>query len=202
MKVLDFGIAARSESADAQKEAKLTQQGMVLGTPPYMSPEQFTGKALDARSDIYSLGVMAYEMLTGKLPFDADTPWQWATQHMTAQPMAFEIAAPSSTIPSNLRGAVMSLPVQGPRAAPVLGPRVLRRAVGWRPHHRRGRPSDGSPDHGYRVDGRRPRLQGPRADADARRARRSLRRRDRPLPTSRINTGACSARRRAAARGY
>src|SRR5690606_4539297 len=76
VKVLDFGIAARTESADAAKEQKLTQQGMVLGTPPYMSPEQFTGKQLDHRSDVYSLGVMVYEMLTGKLPFEADTPWQ------------------------------------------------------------------------------------------------------------------------------
>ena len=86
-----------TESADAQKEQKLTQQGMVLGTPPYMSPEQFTGKALDARSDIYSLGVMAYEMLTGQLPFEADTPWEWATQHMTAQPIPFEVSAPGRT---------------------------------------------------------------------------------------------------------
>ena len=106
-KVLDFGIAARSESSDAQKEQKLTQQGMVLGTPPYMSPEQFTGKALDSRSDIYSLGVMAYEMLTGRLPFDADTPWQWATQHMTAQPLPFEASPSSTRVPEQMRKAIM-----------------------------------------------------------------------------------------------
>ena len=107
VKVLDFGIAARTESADAQKEQKLTQQGMVLGTPPYMSPEQFTGKPLDARSDLYSLGVMVYEMLAGRLPFEADTPWQWATQHMTAQPTPFEIAAPKALVPEPMRHAIM-----------------------------------------------------------------------------------------------
>ena len=107
VKVLDFGIAARTESADAQKEQKLTQQGMVLGTPPYMSPEQFTGKALDLRSDIYSLGVMTYEMLAGRLPFDADTPWQWATQHMTVQPIPFEISAPAKNIPDGMRKAIL-----------------------------------------------------------------------------------------------
>ena len=107
VKVLDFGIAARTESADAQKEQKLTQQGMVLGTPPYMSPEQFTGKALDSRSDIYSLGVMAYEMLAGRLPFDADTPWQWATQHMSVQPIPFEVSAPAKNIPEAMRKAIL-----------------------------------------------------------------------------------------------
>ncbi|HTA88298.1 MAG TPA: serine/threonine-protein kinase [Polyangiaceae bacterium] len=107
VKVLDFGIAARTESADAQKGQKLTQQGMVLGTPPYMSPEQFTGKALDSRSDIYSLGVMAYEMLVSRLPFDADTPWQWATQHMSAQPIAFEVSAPSKNFPEGMRKAIL-----------------------------------------------------------------------------------------------
>jgi serine/threonine protein kinase len=107
VKVLDFGIAARTESADAQKEQKLTQQGMVLGTPPYMSPEQFTGKALDSRSDIYSLGVMTYEMLAGRLPFDADTPWQWATQHMSVQPIPFEVSAPAKNIPEGMRKAIL-----------------------------------------------------------------------------------------------
>ncbi len=107
VKVLDFGIAARSEGADQEKEQKLTQQGMVLGTPPYMSPEQFTGKSLDSRSDIYSLGVLAYEMLTGRLPFDADTPWQWATQHMTAQPLPFDTAPNAAAIPETLRAAIM-----------------------------------------------------------------------------------------------
>ena len=67
VKVLDFGIAKRSKEED-KNEQKLTQQGMVLGTPPYMSPEQFTGRPIDARSDIYSLAVMSYEMLTGQLP--------------------------------------------------------------------------------------------------------------------------------------
>ena len=107
VKVLDFGIAARTESADAAREQKLTQQGTVLGTPPYMSPEQFTGKALDRRSDVYSLGVMAYEMLTGKLPFEADTPWQWATQHMTAQPTPFEVAAPHLHLSDSMRQAIL-----------------------------------------------------------------------------------------------
>src|SRR5262252_2131368 len=107
VKVLDFGIAKRSEAKDQAQEQKLTQQGMVLGTPPYMSPEQFTGKELDLRSDIYSLGVMAYEMVTGRLPFDAETPWQWATQHMTAQPLAFEATPAAAAIPQAMRHAIL-----------------------------------------------------------------------------------------------
>jgi serine/threonine-protein kinase len=107
VKLLDFGIAARTESADAAKEQKLTQQGMVLGTPPYMSPEQFTGKALDKRSDIYSLGVMTYEMVTGRLPFEAATPWQWATEHMTAQPKPFETTPVKDKLPKSMQAAIL-----------------------------------------------------------------------------------------------
>ncbi len=107
VKLLDFGIAARKDSVDAQKEQKLTQQGMVLGTPPYMSPEQFSGRELDARSDIYSLGVMAYEMLSGRLPFEANTPWEWATKHMTAQPFPFEDTPTVSDAPGKMKAAIM-----------------------------------------------------------------------------------------------
>jgi serine/threonine-protein kinase len=114
VKVLDFGIAARKESTDAKREQKLTQQGMVLGTPPYMSPEQFMGKELDLRSDIYSLGVMTYEMLTGKLPFDANTPWEWATKHMTAQPFPFEDMPTTSDIPGKMKDAIFRALAKNP----------------------------------------------------------------------------------------
>jgi serine/threonine-protein kinase len=106
VKVLDFGIAKRSGVAE-RDEAKLTQQGMVLGTPPYMSPEQFTGQELDARSDIYSLAVMAYEMLTGVLPFDAKNAFEWATLHMTAAPKPIEVSPNGSALPESMRGAIM-----------------------------------------------------------------------------------------------
>ncbi len=106
VEVLDFGIAKRSSEVD-EREQKLTQQGMVLGTPPYMSPEQFTGKPVDRRSDIYSLAVMAYEMLTGGLPFNGNTAWEWATAHMTAQPRPLETFPTSSRIPPAMKSAIL-----------------------------------------------------------------------------------------------
>lgn len=68
-KVTDFGIAYVAEA-----KTKLTQDGSIIGTPEYLSPEQCEGRKLDGRSDIYSLGVTLYEILTGKTPYEADTP--------------------------------------------------------------------------------------------------------------------------------
>jgi len=72
----DFGIAKLIESAMGRKETvpQFTATGAITGTPDYMSPEQAQGLRLDQRSDIYSLGIMLFEMLTGKVPFDAETP--------------------------------------------------------------------------------------------------------------------------------
>jgi len=78
VKVLDFGLAklageAADELSDDQKTEALTREGRVMGTMPYMSPEQVQGKTLDARSDIFSMGVILYELATGKRPFGGAT---------------------------------------------------------------------------------------------------------------------------------
>ena len=82
-KVLDFGLAKVTERQMQPGSIILTQEGMVFGTPEFMSPEQAQGKTLDARSDIYSLAVILYEVLTGKLPFTAKTPMEYIQKHVT-----------------------------------------------------------------------------------------------------------------------
>ena len=80
--ILDFGIAKDIAAVDR------THQGEVLGTPRYMSPEQVQGRALDLRTDIYSAGVLLYQMLTGQHLFDADTAMEVAMQHLNTSPPA------------------------------------------------------------------------------------------------------------------
>jgi serine/threonine-protein kinase len=85
VKVLDFGIAKLRHAQGNQSQA-LTQRGMIIGTPYYMSPEQCRGEELDARSDIYSLGIILYEMLTGDVPFRANTPMGIVHKHNAELP--------------------------------------------------------------------------------------------------------------------
>jgi serine/threonine-protein kinase len=72
LKVMDFGIA---RLANRSKDEGLTKEGMSIGTPDYMSPEQLSGMELDARSDLYSAGVVLFECLTRRLPFEADSTY-------------------------------------------------------------------------------------------------------------------------------
>jgi serine/threonine-protein kinase len=82
-KVMDFGIARAVTSTG---DPTLTRTGFVMGTAAYLSPEQAEGKPVDARSDIYSLGCVVYEMLTGKPPFDGNSPVAVATKHLSEEP--------------------------------------------------------------------------------------------------------------------
>ena len=104
VKIVDFGIAKLRESSAH------TQTGIALGTPAYMSYEQASGMRsdeLDARSDIYSLGVVVYEMLTGRTPFHSDTTLGYLRQHVLEQPPPFREAAPDLAVPSTVESAVM-----------------------------------------------------------------------------------------------
>jgi len=83
LKVMDFGIA---RLAYRTKGKGLTQEGMSIGTPDYMSPEQLAGMALDARSDLYATGVVLFECLTGRLPFEADTMYALIAKQLAEAP--------------------------------------------------------------------------------------------------------------------
>lgn len=91
VKVADFGLARLPSRGDA---VELTQAGMTMGTPLYMSPEQIEGKALDCRSDIYSFGVTCYHMLAGVPPFEAETALGVAIQHLRKAPIPLEHRRP------------------------------------------------------------------------------------------------------------
>ncbi len=105
VKLLDFGIAKMSEIAEGERP--LTQGAMVFGTPSYMSPEQATAQEADARTDIYSSGVILYELLTGKKPFIADDLVKVMALQVTQAPPSFAEASPGLQIPRALEGVVM-----------------------------------------------------------------------------------------------
>lgn len=98
-KVLDFGLAKVTEREMRPGSIILTQEGMVFGTPEFMSPEQAQGKTLTAASDIYSLAVILYEVLTGKLPFDAKNPMEFIQLHVTTKPKPINERVPGKTFP-------------------------------------------------------------------------------------------------------
>jgi serine/threonine-protein kinase len=105
VKVLDFGIAKLNEPGDGG--GGLTQAGIVCGTPGYMSTEQVRGDELDARSDLYAVGVILYEMLTGVLPFESDTPMGLVTKHLVEDPPPLGVRKPGLVVSPALEAIVM-----------------------------------------------------------------------------------------------
>jgi serine/threonine-protein kinase len=82
----DFGIAKMLAGTSSTSQQNLTATGSVMGTPAYMAPEQWRSEPVDARTDIYALGVILYEMLMGVLPFQADTPFGMMYKHFDSLP--------------------------------------------------------------------------------------------------------------------
>lgn len=97
-KVLDFGIARIAE----QEGARLTQQGELCGTPAYMAPEQIRGKDADERSDLYALGLVFYELLAGRPPFQSDSVMEMLAMQLHTVPVPLRQAAPDRDLPEAL----------------------------------------------------------------------------------------------------
>jgi serine/threonine protein kinase len=116
-KVLDFGLAKVTEREMRPGSLVLTQEGMVFGTPEFMSPEQAQGTPLTPASDIYSLAVILYEVLTGKLPFEGKGAMDFIQLHVNGKPIPLNERVPGLTFP------------------PLLG-EVLLRALEKKPHDR------------------------------------------------------------------
>jgi len=111
VKVADFGIA---RAMGAGVEENLTQAGSVMGTATYFSPEQAQGHSLDPRSDLYSLGVVLYEIVTGRAPFAGDTPVAIAYKHVQEQPLPPRHV--NMNVPADLEAIIMKLLAKNPQA--------------------------------------------------------------------------------------
>jgi len=122
VKVLDFGIAKSSGDPSLTRGA--------IGTPKYMSPEQAEGRRIDARSDLYSLGVMIYEMLAGRPPFQSDTPMRLLLMHMHEPPPPLRQCCPE--VPREVEGLVMALLEKDPGRRPASADDVLARIAAIR----------------------------------------------------------------------
>ena len=113
VKIVDFGIARLRAIGEGglegggPEEKRLTRAGAIFGTPEYMAPEQVEGPDVDARADVYSVGVMLYELLTGRVPFQGSSAVHTLTLHMHDAPPAFRVVDPHTDVSAMLEAVVM-----------------------------------------------------------------------------------------------
>lgn len=149
LKVADFGIAR------AVDDLQMTQTGMIVGTAHYLSPEQASGQPITPAADLYAVGVVLFEMLTGRLPFDGDQPVAIALKHVNEEPPALSIVNPE--VPADLEAVVMRALNKAPDerftdAEEFIGAlqQVRHRIVSGAPEPERGTFTTGA--RGYGVD--------------------------------------------------
>ncbi len=139
-KVVDFGIAKLVHGDTHGVTALETQAGTVFGTPRYMSPEQAQGKALDARTDLYSLGVILFQMIAGRPPFEDEDAVLVMARHIKAPPPRLAEVVPEVVVPPKLEDTLKALlakkPEDRPASAEVLVAMLDDALAGWTPPER------------------------------------------------------------------
>ena len=124
-KVLDFGIAKWSRDEETKIDQLETQAGTVFGTPRYMSPEQAQGTPLDARSDLYSLGVLLYQMLSGRAPFVDDDAVVVMARHIKDPPPRFETMKPEVKVPESIEALLWRVLAKSPAERPATAEQMI-----------------------------------------------------------------------------
>src|SRR5215475_9645980 len=117
VRVLDFGIAKLRDDTRATHVA-MTQQGDIIGTPQYMAPEQIRAEPIDGRTDIYALGCLLYEMVTARLPHEAQTVLAMLSKHLTEQPVPPSQRRPDLGIPAAVDALILGAMANDPRVRP------------------------------------------------------------------------------------
>ncbi|MCY1044739.1 serine/threonine-protein kinase [Corallococcus sp. bb12-1] len=143
VKVLDFGIA---KITDVQDEGPaLTRAGFVCGTPEYMSPEQARGAVLDYRSDLYAVGVILYQLITGLLPFESDSAVGFATKHLTEEPPPPSRRRPEARISPGMERLILRVLSKDPDDRPANAAAFKAELLAVDKERRRGGANDTAP---------------------------------------------------------